>query len=436
MSRYPSCDRFSVLFLDRYLPFCYDLWHGVNKAMDQIPSTHSEQDAGEDRPIENNEVENNSPSQGNLRRLWGKILEAGLGETTLRIGTGIVSIILILVVVWVMSNFFLKSSRSQAESLTGTVTPTPPISLPASGGDFAISTAVTPEFAGVSRLVNLHTNLPSHPRDSVMPYTVAKGDTLFDIADKFGLKPESLFWSNRYILGDNPDNLIPGLVINIPPQDGAIYQWNTGDGLNGVAKYYKVTVDAIIDWPGNHLDRNTLGDYSFPNIPAGTQLFIPDGKAEFTDWLPHITRGSSADAGVRGPGYCGTIDEGPIGSGSFIYPTGNSWISGYNWAPPIHNAIDFGGTMGIPIYAADSGVVVYSGWNNNGYGYLIVIDHGNGWQTRYAHLSQRNVECGAYVYQGDVIGLMGSTGNSTGPHLHFELLNLTYGKVNPLDFLH
>jgi murein DD-endopeptidase MepM/ murein hydrolase activator NlpD len=92
--------------------------------------------------------------------------------------------------------------------------------------------------------------------------------------------------------------------------------------------------------------------------------------------------------------------------------------------------------MGIPIYAADSGVVVYSGWNNNGYGYLIVIDHGNGWQTRYAHLSQRNVECGAYVYQGDVIGLMGSTGNSTGPHLHFELLNLTYGKVNPLDFLH
>jgi len=268
--------------------------------MDQIPSTHSEQDAGEDRPIENNEVENIPPSQGNLRRLWGKILEAGLGETTLRIGTGIVSIILILVVVWVMSNFFLKSSRSQAESLTGTVTPTPPISLPASGGDFAISTAVTPEFAGVSRLVNLHTNLPSHPRDSVMPYTVAKGDTLFDIADKFGLKPESLFWSNRYILGDNPDNLIPGLVINIPPQDGAIYQWNTGDGLNGVAKYYKVTVDAIIDC------RETIST-AIPWVIIPSPISLPvHSFSSRTARLNSPTGCPTSHAAVRRtPGYAG-----------------------------------------------------------------------------------------------------------------------------------
>ena len=405
--------------------------------MDPIPSQHSDQNDREDRPDELTENKNYQPSQGKFQQFWGNILKWGLGESTLRIVTGITSIVLILVVVWVMSSFFLKSAHPAVASQDGSATPTASITLPAAGGDLPSAGAtLSTEFAGITRLVNLHTNLPARPRYEVTTYTVQKGDTLFDIADKFGLKPESLFWSNKYILGDNPDNLIPGLDINIPPQDGAIYKWNTGDGLNGVAKYYQVTVDAIVDWPGNHLDRKTLGDFSFPNIPAGTMLFIPDGKAEFTDWLPHITRGTAANAGILGPGYCGTIDEGPVGDGTFIFPTGNSWISGYNYTPPIHNGVDFGGTLGTPIMAADAGVVVYSGWNNNGYGYLIVIDHGNGWQTRYAHLSQRNVECGAYVYQGDVIGLMGSTGNSTGPHLHFELINLTYGKVNPLDFLH
>ena len=77
------------------------------------------------------------------------------------------------------------------------------------------------------------------------------GDTLFGIAEKYGLLPESLFWSNKYILGNDPDNFFPGVKIKIPPHDGAIYKWNVGDGLNGVSKYYKVTVDVIIDWPGN-----------------------------------------------------------------------------------------------------------------------------------------------------------------------------------------
>jgi murein DD-endopeptidase MepM/ murein hydrolase activator NlpD len=79
--------------------------------------------------------------------------------------------------------------------------------------------------------------------------------------------------------------------------------------------------------------------------------------------------------------------------------------------------------------------VVYAGWSNYGYGYLIVIDHGTGWQSAYAHLSGVGVYCGQSVAQGDVIGALGSTGNSSGPHLHFELLSSIYGKVNPWDFL-
>jgi len=84
---------------------------------------------------------------------------------------------------------------------------------------------------------------------------------------------------------------------------------------------------------------------------------------------------------------------------------------------------------------SDSGVVVYAGWNNSGYGYVIVIDHGNGWQTLYGHLSGLKVGCGDPAFQGQQIGNLGCTGNCTGPHLHFEMLSDIYGHVNPLNFL-
>jgi murein DD-endopeptidase MepM/ murein hydrolase activator NlpD len=80
-------------------------------------------------------------------------------------------------------------------------------------------------------------------------------------------------------------------------------------------------------------------------------------------------------------------------------------------------------------------VIVYAGWNDYGYGEMIVIDHGFGWQTLYAHLNQVNVSCGQEVLKGEVIGLMGSTGRSTGPHLHFEMRSDEYGRVNPWNFL-
>jgi murein DD-endopeptidase MepM/ murein hydrolase activator NlpD len=85
--------------------------------------------------------------------------------------------------------------------------------------------------------------------------------------------------------------------------------------------------------------------------------------------------------------------------------------------------------------AADDGVVVYSGWNDWGYGYVVVLDHGNGWQTLYAHLSSINLGCGQSASQGQVIGAMGCTGNCTGPHLHFEMRHEVWGRVNPIDML-
>ncbi len=399
--------------------------------MDNIPTFTSDSNGEEKGPTEQNNIEKTAKSQNKLEQIWGSLLKLGLGETALKIGTGLASVILIVIVVWIMSKFFLHNLTGTG--IQETTQPTAAVSLPAVSST-AENTTADALFSGVNRLVKLHTNLPSHPRNAIMDYTVVKGDTLFGIAEKFGLKPESLFWSNKNVLGDNPDNLIPGVVIKIPPVDGAIYEWHTGDGLNGVAKYYKVTVDDIINWAGNNLDRNTLGDLSFPNIAAGTMIFIPGGQAEYTDWLPHITRATAADAQILGPGFCGSIKEGPVGTGTFMWPTTEKFLSGYDYNPILHRGIDIAGAMGNPIYASDTGVVVYSGWNNLGYGYLIIIDHGNGWQTVYAHLSERYVECGAYVYQGDTIAAMGSTGNSTGPHLHFELRNSS-GPVNPWDFL-
>ena len=103
--------------------------------------------------------------------------------------------------------------------------------------------------------------------------------------------------------------------------------------------------------------------------------------------------------------------------------------------PPVHNGLDFDGDFGSPIYASDSGVIIYSGWSDRGYGNLIVIDHDGGWQTYYGHLLDNTLlPCGSNVVKGELIASMGSTGNSTGPHLHFELRSGGQ-PVNPWQYL-
>jgi murein DD-endopeptidase MepM/ murein hydrolase activator NlpD len=287
---------------------------------------------------------------------------------------------------------------------------------------------------GVPRLANGHTEIPTRPRFDIVEYTVQQGDTLFGIADRYGLKPETIFWGNFDKLEGDPHSIRPGQELDILPVDGATYEWKDGDHLDSVAADFKVTAEDIIDWPGNGLDPAV--DLANPPIAAGTTLVIPNGKREVVDWRsPRITRANPAVASILGPGACGSIYTGPIGGGSFVWPTSSHWISGYPFIPGVHEAIDIGGAEGNGIYAADSGVVVYAGWNNSGYGYVIVIDHGNGWQTLYAHLSGLKVGCGDPAYQGQQIGSMGCTGNCTGPHLHFEMRSDIYGRVNPINFL-
>jgi hypothetical protein len=244
-------------------------------------------------------------------------------------------------------------------------------------------------------------------------------------------------WGNYNVLADDPHRLQAGQELTILPVNGTYYEWQPGDGFNGVARFFGVTPEDIINWAGNNLDMAALGDLSAPNIEPGTWLVIPGGRREFVTWsAPRITRADPGVAKVLGPGNCGPIADGPVGVGSFIWPANNRFISGYDYSPSAnHYGIDIDGDLGNPVYAADSGVVVYAGWNDWGYGNMVVIDHGNGWQTLYAHLDTLNVGCGSFAYQGGVLGDFGSTGNSSGPHLHFELMSDQYGKVNPWNFI-
>ena len=286
---------------------------------------------------------------------------------------------------------------------------------------------------GVSRDAMLHTVFPERPRLDVIKYVVDVGDSLFGIAEKFNLKPETILWGNFDVLQDDPHRLAPDQELNIPPVDGTLYEWHEGDGLNGVASFFGVEPEEILQWPGNHLDPSM--DPQNPNIESGALLIVPGGRRELISWsAPRITRSNPAVARILGPGACGTVVDGVVGTGTFIYPTTSQHLSGFDYSS-VHPGIDLAGNTGNAIFASDSGVVVYSGWNDWGYGYVVVVDHGTGWQTLYAHLSVINVVCGQSVIQGDVIAGMGSTGNSSGSHLHFEMMHDDYGKVNPWLYL-
>ncbi|MCJ7621913.1 MAG: LysM peptidoglycan-binding domain-containing protein, partial [Anaerolineaceae bacterium] len=300
-------------------------------------------------------------------KAWEFIVRLGLGEISLRVGAALLSIAFVLLVLWVMGNFYLVGQASPLEAEPDLAqaatlpTPTPQFVLP----PFSIPDTGT-YLVGVRRLAQLHTILPAKPRLDVITYEVQQGDTLFGIGEKFNLSPETILWGNYETLYDDPHSLSPGQILYILPVDGVYYQWHAGDGLNGVSKFYGVTPETIIEWDGNNLSFETIGDYAAPNIDPDTWLVIPGGRREFVTWsAPRITRDDPAVAKVYGPGYCGEVMDGPIGNGTFVWPTVDRFLSGYDYSPETnHRGIDIGGVLGNAIFAVDSGVVVYAGWND------------------------------------------------------------------------
>ena len=267
----------------------------------------------------------------------------------------------------------------------------------------------TAEVFGLSRAAVPITIIPERPREDVVEYTVVAGDTLYGIAKKFKLNAESIMFSNG--LEKNPDLLRLGQKLVILPQDGILHTVGAKETLDKIAKDYKVTAEAILNYPLNKFDAKN------PTIAAGQKIIVPGAKKEIPQ-IATVYRGS-APKGAK------------IGTGRLIWPTSGSLTQAYK---PYHRALDLAHGVGTPIKVADNGYVVVAGWSNVGYGNYIVVDHGNGLQTLYAHLSRIFVKPGNVVTRGAVIGNMGNTGNSTGPHLHFEVIKRGV-KVNPRSFL-
>lgn len=337
---------------------------------------------------------------------------------------------ILVVVALIGSTILYKNSRPT--TYTSMAQPTNPAGEPsATAQPQPGAPAISADGSGVSsipRKLQLITNIPERPRYESVLYRVSRGDAMLSIAEDYKLKSETLLYVNTQ-LEDNPHNLKPGMELTIPPVDGLFYAWKDGDTFETVAEKFNSTADEIINFPGNNVD---LTD---PKIEPGTLVMIPGGSRELRNWEADLQTVGRNPAGGTGTSEIGgnACGGGPVASG-FGWPADDHSLSGNPYGPG-HLGIDISAPEGSNVYAAASGVVTMAqGGYNYGYGNVVQIDHGNGYVTVYAHLSQINVGVCQSVGQGTLIGLSGNTGNSFGAHLHFEIRK-GGTNINPYDMV-
>ena len=262
--------------------------------------------------------------------------------------------------------------------------------------------------------INTTTSISVKPRDGVVTYIVQSGDTVSSIASKFDVSIDTIRWQNDLA---SINAIKPGDKLEIPPVTGMVHQVKRGETIYSIAKRYDVDPQQIVNWP-----FNTYSDDETFALAVGQTLVVPDGvKPAEQLWDPkRYVAQRTPDAGAVS------------GSGQFIWPVSGQISQRYVW---YHKGLDISNRAGPGVLAADSGRVVQAGWPDNfGYGNRVLIDHGNGYQTLYAHLASISVVEGQTVNRGDVIGIMGSTGRSSGTHLHFEVRE-NGAALDPLGFL-
>ncbi len=248
----------------------------------------------------------------------------------------------------------------------------------------------------------------SRPKNStISTYVVREGDTLSGIAELFEVTASTILWANDLPRGAT---LKPGQTLTILPVTGVKYSVRKGDTIASIAKQFDGDVAEIVSYNG--IDDGTLA--------VGSEIIIPNGEIAAPTPAPATVKKTTVGKIVKT--ITNTISAGYYSSplASYIKTQG---IHGYN-------GVDLADPIGTPVLASAAGdvIVAKAGGYNGGYGSYIVIQHGNGSQTLYAHLSAVNTSVGASVAKGQHIGAVGNSGKSTGPHLHFEIRN---GVRNP-----
>lgn len=285
------------------------------------------------------------------------------------------------------------------------------------GPDPRFTTAFEPFPAGplVSGLQDTRTNISVKPRDKIEEYTVSEGDTLSSVAQKYGISQDTIKWENNL---KNKDAIKPGQILRILPVSGVSHKVKSGDTLESVAKKYSANQQAILDFPFNDIpDDFSLKIAQVLIIPDGSPPELPAPKKPQPQYL------------ARGPESPSFVAP---GGAQFIWPAGGSLTQYFSW---YHPGIDIANRSAPGVAASDGGIVIVAGWpDSSGYGNRIVIDHGNGYQSLYAHMSNIYVSAGETVTRGQLVGQMGSTGRSTGIHLHFEI-HYKGVALNPLSIL-
>ncbi|HEU0050513.1 MAG TPA: peptidoglycan DD-metalloendopeptidase family protein [Patescibacteria group bacterium] len=284
---------------------------------------------------------------------------------------------------------------------------------------------------------------PVPARSKTETYVVESGDTIASIASKFGVNVGTILWANN--LTDR-STIHPGESLKIPPVSGVLHLVKKGDTVEKIANLYNADAEEIYR-------ANNLADHS--TLALGQELIIPGGEppappappakpkaptvaiksdvpktsiaGKTYDQYQELTQ-SVPDTRTKPPDE--TVANLP--SGKLLWPTRSHTINQYyGW---FHTGIDLDGDYTDPIYAAEDGVVESAGWNSGGYGLMVMIDHQNGFKTRYGHASKLFVSAGDHVTRGQVIGMIGTTGRSTGTHLHFEVY-VNEKRVNPLGYI-
>jgi len=260
----------------------------------------------------------------------------------------------------------------------------------------------------------ISTEFSDKVRGEIVEYTVQSGDTLSSIAEKFGISVDTIRWQNNL---ESKDAIKEGQVIQILPVTGVSHKVKKGDTVYSIAKKYDVDPQLIVNYPFNTFTN----DETF-ELAISQTVIVPEGV------MPSQVLWSPVARVKQVTPNAGTV----VASGAFVWPTAGTITQRFVW---YHPGLDIANRAAPDILAADAGTIVLAGWlDGYGYGNRILVDHGNGYRTLYAHLSKIYVVPGQTVQRGNTIGKMGSTGRSTGTHLHFEVIKDGV-HINPLNVL-